>query len=184
VLLKSVMSLLPVYALSFFKAPSGIISTIESIFILFFEGRRDDHRKILWVEWKTVCRSKEVGGLGVRSIMEFNLALLGRWCWRFLVDRSSLWFRVLASQYGVAGWRIQEGGRTASAWWRDLYALCREGWFNDNVSRSLGNGKHTLFWSDVWLDGMSFSVRFSRLYELSMSKKATVFWHESIGLGR
>ena len=32
VLLKSVLTSLPVYALSFFKAPLGIISSIESIF--------------------------------------------------------------------------------------------------------------------------------------------------------
>jgi len=32
VLLKSVLASLPVYALSFFKAPSDIISSIESIF--------------------------------------------------------------------------------------------------------------------------------------------------------
>ena len=38
VLLKSVLTSLPVYALSFFKAPSGIISSIESLFIKFFLG--------------------------------------------------------------------------------------------------------------------------------------------------
>lgn len=38
VLLKSVLSSLPVYAISFFKAPSGIVSTIESIFNFFFFG--------------------------------------------------------------------------------------------------------------------------------------------------
>jgi len=39
VLLKSVMSSLPIYFLSFFRAPVGIISSIESIFkILFFWG--------------------------------------------------------------------------------------------------------------------------------------------------
>jgi hypothetical protein len=36
VLLKSVLTSLPVYALSFFKAPSGIISFIESLFNKFF----------------------------------------------------------------------------------------------------------------------------------------------------
>ena len=36
VLLKSVLSSLPVYALSFFKAPSGIVSSIESILNCFF----------------------------------------------------------------------------------------------------------------------------------------------------
>lgn len=60
---------------------------------------------------------------------------------------------------GVAE-RLQCGGVT--------YTLCWEGWFSDNISRSLGNKKHTLFWSDVWLGGVSFRVRFSRLYNLSM----------------
>jgi len=36
VLLKSVLSSLPVYALSFFKAPSGIVSSIESLLNCFF----------------------------------------------------------------------------------------------------------------------------------------------------
>jgi hypothetical protein len=36
VLLKFVLSSLPVYALSFFKAPSGIVSSIESILNSFF----------------------------------------------------------------------------------------------------------------------------------------------------
>ena len=72
---------------------------------MFFFLGSDDHKKIHWVDWNTVCRSKEVGGLGVRRIREFNLALLGRWCWRLLVDSSSLWFRVLAARYGVEGGR-------------------------------------------------------------------------------
>lgn len=46
VLLKSVLTSLPVYALSFFKAPSGIISSIESMFKYFFLGGSEDNRKV------------------------------------------------------------------------------------------------------------------------------------------
>jgi len=47
VLLKSVLSSLPVYALSFFKAPASIVSSIESFLnCFFFGGGRDDHMKI------------------------------------------------------------------------------------------------------------------------------------------
>lgn len=38
--------------------------------------------KMSWVDLNTVCRSNDVGGLGVRIIRDFNLALLGRWGWR------------------------------------------------------------------------------------------------------
>jgi len=59
VLLKSVLTSLPVYALSFFKALSGIISLIESIFFFKFgEGVR--------ITGKLPGLQKEDGGLGVR----------------------------------------------------------------------------------------------------------------------
>ena len=50
ILLKSVLSSLPVYALSFFRAPAGIISTIESILIKKNWGGGEDLRKIAWVD--------------------------------------------------------------------------------------------------------------------------------------
>ena len=57
---------------------------------LKFKIKGVDHGKIIWVDWHSICRSQEVGGLGVRRIKEFNFALLGKWCWRLLVDKDSL----------------------------------------------------------------------------------------------
>lgn len=55
----------------------------------------------------------------VKRIKEFNLALLDRWCWRVLVERESLWCRVLAANYGEEGgnhvivrMHVQFGGKT------------------------------------------------------------------------
>jgi len=123
ILLKSVLSSLSVYFLSFFKAPTGIISSIESLFNFFWEGG-EDIRKIAWVNWDTVCLSKEEGGLGVRRLKGFNLTLLGKWCWRMLVDEG-LWFRVLKARYGEEGDRLKDGGGNSSVWWRMLSGLRR-----------------------------------------------------------
>jgi hypothetical protein len=79
-------------------------------------GGSVDHRKISWIDWQSVCCSQEVEGLGVRRIRDFNRALLGKWCWRLLVERDSLWFRVLSSRYGVEGGQLSAGGREASSW--------------------------------------------------------------------
>jgi hypothetical protein len=67
VLLKSVLTSLPVYALSFFKAPACTIAYIESLFINFFWGGGEDHRKTSWISWKNICLRREYGGLGCGS---------------------------------------------------------------------------------------------------------------------
>jgi len=183
VLLKSVLTSLPIYALSFFKAPTGIISSIESILNCFFRGS-EDHRKISWVDWNSVYLSKEVGGLGVRSIREFNYALLGKWCWRLLVDKSSLWFRVLAARYGMEGGQLVDGGHNASSWWRVISNLRRDEWFIDHVNCGVGNRKLTMFWSDVWVGGVALRERFSRLFDLSLLKEVSVFGMCQLGWGK
>jgi len=78
ILLKAVLTSLPVYALSFFKAPSSIISSIESLLNNFFWGESEDCRKITWIGWNTLWSKKEHGGLGVRKLKEFNIALVGK----------------------------------------------------------------------------------------------------------
>ena len=105
VLLKSVLSSLPVYALSFFKALLGIVSSIESMFNFFFfflgGGVMTTVKYHGWIGKLFVG----IRRLGVRSIREFSLALLGKWCWRLLEERESLWFKVLSARYGVDGGR-------------------------------------------------------------------------------
>jgi hypothetical protein len=122
--------------------------------------------------------------LGVRRIRDFNTALLGKWCWRLLVDRDSLWYRVLSARYGTEGGCVREGGREASVWWRDISALRSEEWFGGNVSRYVGDGRNTLFWKDAWVGGVSFRDRFHRLFELSMLKNESVFAMHALGWGR
>ena len=66
-------------------------------------GGGEDVGKISWVKWDSVCLPKEEGSLGVRRLEEFNLALLGKWCWRMLTDKEGLWCRVFVAKYGEEG---------------------------------------------------------------------------------
>ncbi|CAJ2637040.1 unnamed protein product [Trifolium pratense] len=139
--------------------------------------------------WKSVCLRKEYGGLGVRQLREFNIALLGKWCWRMLVDREGLWFRVLVARYGLEGGSLRAGGQRGSVWWRELVRI-REGvgepggsWFSEHVSRRVGDGSDTLFWTDPWLDGISLRERFGRLFELAVTKSHSVAEMFALGWG-
>jgi hypothetical protein len=40
-------------------------------------------------------------GLGVKNLMLFNKALLGKWLWRFVQEENSLWRQVIVEKYGV-----------------------------------------------------------------------------------
>jgi hypothetical protein len=180
VLIKSVLTSLPVYALSFFKAHAGTISSIESLLINFLWGGSEDLRKTSWISWKHICLRREYGGLGVRQLREFNLALLGKWCWRLLVDRGGIWFRVLAARYGLDRSRLRDGGRRGSSWWREIVSIrdgvggIGGGWFRECVSRKVGDGSDTLFWTDPWLGGVPLCERFRRLFDLAENKSCTV----------
>ena len=147
------------------------------------------NRKIAWVAWNTICTSKEVGGLGVKRLNEFNIALLANWCWMCLVVRDSLWFKVLSSRYGEErGW-LREGGRMGSAWWREIVKI-HEGigvkggnWFEESISKRIGNGFNTYFWSDCWVGTTTFMERFRRLFDLSIHQELTVGAMHALGWG-
>jgi len=49
-------------------------------------GWGSDGRKIVWVAWDKVCKSKEEGGLGIMNVRQFNLALMGKWIWRLKTE--------------------------------------------------------------------------------------------------
>ena len=86
----------------------------------FLWGGGTDHKKIAWIKWDHVCLPKEIGGLGIKDIDAFNVALLGKWKWNMMQEKGDLWTRVLESKYG--GWRsLHEAGRAAkqSVWWRE-----------------------------------------------------------------
>ena len=90
---------------------------------------------------------------------------------------------MLAARYGIEEGRLRGGGRGASKWWRVVHSLSRERWFTEHVSRGVGNGRMTLFWSDVWCGRVSFRVRFSRLFELSVYKGESVLEMSQLGWG-
>ena len=47
-----------------------------------------------------------MGGLGIRRVRLFNEAFLGKWLWKFGIERDALWRQVIEMKYGYVwgGW--------------------------------------------------------------------------------
>ncbi|GJS07102.1 RNA-directed DNA polymerase, eukaryota, partial [Tanacetum coccineum] len=99
-LLKSVLGASPIYAMSIFTVPRGVLKALESIRNRFFNGADQSDNKITWVAWDKVLASKKKGGLGVSSFFALNRALLLKWVWRFMSQDHSLWCQVINALYG------------------------------------------------------------------------------------
>ncbi|KAE8689425.1 hypothetical protein F3Y22_tig00110937pilonHSYRG00001 [Hibiscus syriacus] len=113
VLLKSVLTSLPIFFLSLFKMPCNIGKKLNSLMANFLWGEKGDKRRIHWVNWNTVCRPLNCGGLGVLDLNLTNRALLGKWVWKFANDKNSLWKSVLCSKQKMS-WNTMSIGKVTS----------------------------------------------------------------------
>lgn len=70
---------------------------------------------IHWVSWNDICLPVDKGGLGLRRLEDFNLALLLKWKWRILEATNSFWYSMLKERYGDVKLRVAiEGGKLLS----------------------------------------------------------------------
>jgi hypothetical protein len=79
ILLNSLLNSILIFYLSFMKMPINIWKQIVKLQRQFLWGGTNRQRKIPWVSWANVCKSKADGGLGIKDLRAVNLALLGKW---------------------------------------------------------------------------------------------------------
>lgn len=124
-IVKSILSSMPLYMLSFSKLPKKIENLLRSLQCNFLWGGTETSKRVAWVRWTELCKSKKEGGLGIKELGIFNQALLSKWVCRFLNEKESLWYRVIKSSFGDLIWTTSgerghrsRGGRTD--WWKTI----------------------------------------------------------------
>jgi hypothetical protein len=77
-LIKSTLFNLPNYYLSLFPIPKGVAHRLEKIQRDFLWGGLGEEFKFHLVNWKQICTPIQIGRLGIRNLVLFNQALLGK----------------------------------------------------------------------------------------------------------
>ncbi|GJU77185.1 RNA-directed DNA polymerase, eukaryota [Tanacetum coccineum] len=178
-LLKLVLTSIPLYHMSIYKVPMGVLKKLESIRRNFFNGTDGSVRKSTWINWSTALAPNKNGGLGMSSFFAHNRALLFKWVWRFFTDDSSLrssFIKALFGNHGALGKPLQMYKRST---WIDIIHAIQT--LNDKginlfhfIRKKIGNGENTFFWEDIWLGDIAFKDQFQRLYALEVRKSISV----------
>ncbi|GKF18970.1 hypothetical protein Tco_0063888, partial [Tanacetum coccineum] len=92
-LIRSVLSSMIIYWASVFILPNCIVHDLEQLMRGFLWCQGEMKKGKAKVAWDSVCMPKHEGGLGIRRIDDFNVALMATHIWSILTHRESLWVK-------------------------------------------------------------------------------------------
>ena len=99
VLTQSVTSTIPNYVMQCIALPPKIFQGIDKLNKNFIWGSSENKKKVHLIGWNKITKAKEEGGLSIQAAKPKNTALLAKLNWRFHLEKSSLWVRVLSNKY-------------------------------------------------------------------------------------
>jgi len=159
VLVKSVLTAIPIYILVAIKVPKWFLRAVDKIRRGFlWTGRQRANGGCCLVAWEKVMRPLDLGGLGIHNLEVLGWALQMRWLWMEKTRPDRPW----------AGLQIPVYSQTSA-----MFAIA--------VESMVGNGRNTLFWTDRWLHGSSLeslAPNVVRCVPFKFRKKRTV--HERL----
>lgn len=157
-LLNAVLSAIPLYTLSVYRAPKTILRRINSIRNRFlWHGSDRSKHKYTLVNWDRVCSDKQHGGWGVLNLQYMNLSLLLKWWWKYHDPTyEGLWKSVILYK--------DDHHLPISPFWKDILKLENIG----KISVTFTPGAHSniSFWHTIWNGTCSLVSQFPQLYKI------------------
>ncbi|KAL0313683.1 UNVERIFIED_CONTAM: hypothetical protein Scaly_2911100 [Sesamum calycinum] len=125
-------------------------------------------RRFLWhgsgnakVAWEQICKPKQEGGLGIRSLMITNQALMLKQLWRLIQnDGTSIWVEWIQRHRLRQSTIWTFNGATGSWGWKKLLKL--RPLLQRGVIYKVGDGSSFSLWQDVWHERGPLCLTFPR----------------------
>jgi len=81
ILIKAVVQSIPTYTMGVFQLPVKLCEELQALCARFWWGQIGTERKIHWLSWNKLTRPKLEGGMGLKDLRQFNLAMLEKQGW-------------------------------------------------------------------------------------------------------
>ncbi|GJT92142.1 RNA-directed DNA polymerase, eukaryota, reverse transcriptase zinc-binding domain protein, partial [Tanacetum coccineum] len=127
---------------------AGKLQLVASV-LSSLHSKSDSSKGIASVAWKDVCRPKEHGGLGLKSLSVMNHALMIKHLWNIASKKDSLWVKWL-NIYRIKGnciWNLKVKKNFS---WNLKQILSLRDSIRRNVGYKIGNGEGCFVWYDRW----------------------------------
>ncbi|CAN1825159.1 Putative ribonuclease H protein At1g65750 [Linum perenne] len=156
--------------------PAYICEKIDQRIRNFIWGSDQGKRKVHLVNWDMICKLKELGGLGFRSVKFLKQAFLLKIAWGILKRPHELWADLLLTKYLKKSLNglLPRGTKRFSDLWRGV----KEVWpfLNMGMQWGIGDRRNTNLWTDKWLDSVQRIINFiSRSPQIDTTAKVADF---------
>ncbi|KAK7861290.1 putative ribonuclease h protein [Quercus suber] len=99
VLIQTSSVAIPAYVMQCSQLPCKVLDGIDRVNQNFLWGSSEGGKKIHWVGWQKVTKTKEEGGLGLQLARGRNTTLLAKLNSRLHTEREAPWAQVLVKKY-------------------------------------------------------------------------------------
>ena len=148
-LIKSSAQTTPNFWMSLFLIPETVCNDIERKMNAFLWGGANG-KGVKWLSWKRLCAPKDFGGLGLKELKKFNMAMIAKQGWRLLTEANKLVSAVMKARYysdsSVLNVKL---GSNPSYVWRGIYQALEV--VRAGARRKIGDGEDTMVWKVPWL---------------------------------
>ena len=98
VLIRAVLSSIPIYWLSLIPIPSSILDKLRKVIFSFLWGSSVKHKKYHLVDWHILARPTSHGGWGIKHLPSFSLSLRMKSFW-LAVHSKGIWNLLITTKY-------------------------------------------------------------------------------------
>lgn len=147
-LLKTAAQSILNFWMSLLLIPLDVCDTIEKRMNAYWWGGNEVRNGIKWTSWERLCEVKE-GGLGFKSLRDFNIAMLAKQAWRLMNNVNPLGNCSYKRYYGHSEFLDATVGVNPSYMLRSIMAT--QDVMKQGARRKIGDGHETRIWKIPWL---------------------------------